>query len=138
MFDREQKAIEAKIRAFCAENDIPLAELKWVPIPFSGEWGISTSFFQTAADEARRGKKVVVPQRAQEIAEQVKGPVSDAPGISRVEAVRGYLNFYFSTSEYARRVLDTVLEQGSNFGRGAAKGERVMVCLLYTSPSPRD
>lgn len=133
MFDREQQAIEAKIRAFCAENDIPLAELKWVPIPFSGEWGISTSFFQTAADEARRGKKVVVPQRAQEIAEQAKGPVSDAPGISRVEAVRGYLNLYFSTSEYARRVLDTVLEQGSNFGRGAAKGERVMV--EYAQPN---
>lgn len=133
MFDREQQAIEAKIRAFCAENDIPLAELKWVPIPFSGEWGISTSFFQTAADEARRGKKVVVPMRAQEIAEQAKGPVSDAPGISRVEAVRGYLNLYFSTSEYARRVLDTVLEQGSNFGRGAAKGERVMV--EYAQPN---
>jgi arginyl-tRNA synthetase len=133
MFDREQQAIEAKIRAFCAENDIPLAELKWAPIPFSGEWGISTSFFQTAADEARRGKKVVVPQRAQEIAEQAKGPVSDAPGISRVEAVRGYLNLYFSTSEYARRVLDTVLEQGNNFGRGAAKGERVMV--EYAQPN---
>jgi arginyl-tRNA synthetase len=133
MFDREQQAIEAKIRAFCAENDIPLAELKWAPIPFSGEWGISTSFFQTAADEAWRGKKVVVPQRAQEIAEQAKGPVSDAPGISRVEAVRGYLNLYFSTSEYARRVLDTVLEQGNNFGRGAAKGERVMV--EYAQPN---
>jgi arginyl-tRNA synthetase len=133
MFDREQQAIEAKIRTFCAEHDIPLTELKWAPIPFSGEWGISTSFFQTAADEARRGKKVVVPQRAQEIAEQAKGPVSDAPGISRVEAVRGYLNLYFSTSEYARRVLDTVLEQGSDFGRGAAKGERVMV--EYAQPN---
>jgi arginyl-tRNA synthetase len=75
MFKKEQQTIETRIREFCAQNDIALAELKWMPIPFSGEWGISTSFFQTAANEARsgKGKKVPVPQRAQEIAEQVKG-----------------------------------------------------------------
>ncbi|NCP15783.1 arginine--tRNA ligase, partial [bacterium] len=127
MFDKEQQAIEAKIRAFCAANEIPLAGLKWVPIPISGEWGISTSFFQTAADEARAGKKVNVPQRAQEIAEQAKGPVSDVPGIRRVEAVKGYLNLYFSTSEYAQRVVDTVLEQKNCFGAGPRTGQRVMV-----------
>ncbi len=72
MFQTEQQAIEEKIKTFCAANGIPLAALEWKPIPFSGEWGISTSFFATAAVEARTGKKVVVPQRAQEIAEQVK------------------------------------------------------------------
>src|SRR3989304_3793141 len=107
MFDAEQKTIEAKIKEFCQERDIPLAELKWQPIPFSGEWGISTSFFQTAANEARsgKGKKVPVPQRAQEIAEQVKGLIGSVDGISHIEAVKGYLNLYFSTSEYARRVV---------------------------------
>ncbi len=141
MFDQEQRTIEAKIRTYCARNDIPLSELKWVPIPFSGEWGISTSFFQTAANESRMGKKVNVPQRAQEIAEQVRGaalsvskdPVSDASGICRVEAVKGYLNLYFSTTEYACRVIDIVLEQGRDFGRGAPKGERVMV--EYAQPN---
>jgi arginyl-tRNA synthetase len=161
MFEKEQQAIEAKIRAFCAEKDIPLAGLKWAPIPFSGEWGISTSFFQTAADEARAGKMVNVPQRAQEIAEQAKGavlpapacpgsqarvpprpgpdgtgqaqvslsknPVSDVSGIRRVEAIKGYLNLYFSTSEYAQRVVDVVLEQKSRFGAGPRTGQRVMV-----------
>ena len=135
MFDKEQQAIEAKIQMFCAENDIPLAELKWVPIPFIGEWGISTSFFQTAADEARAGKKVNVAQRAQEIAEQVTGavlslskaPASDVPGIRRVEAVKGYLNLYFDTAEYARRVVDTVLEQKDRFGAGPRAGSRVLV-----------
>ncbi len=72
MFQTEQETIEAKIKSLCAEQGIPLAELEWKPIPFSGEWGISTSFFATAALEARAGKKIVVPQRAQEIAEQVK------------------------------------------------------------------
>src|SRR5512146_2750305 len=110
MFTKEQQVIESKINMFCAENDIPLAELKWQPIPFSGEWGVSTSFFQTAANEARagKGKKMPVPTRAQEIAEQVKaailspskGEIGSVPGISRVEAVKGYLNLYFTTSEY--------------------------------------
>ena len=50
MFKNEQKAIETKIKEFCEQSDIPLAGLKWQPIPFNGEWGISTSFFQMAAD----------------------------------------------------------------------------------------
>jgi arginyl-tRNA synthetase len=133
MFQTEQQSIEDKIRAFCAGSGIPLAGLKWTPIPFSGEWGISTSFFQTAADEAGTGKKINVPQRAQEIAEQVKDQVGAAPGIRRVEAVKGYLNLYFDTAEYARRVVDLALEQGSRFGAGPARGERVMV--EYAQPN---
>ncbi len=133
MFEPEQQAIEARIRAFCAQQDIPLAELKWSSIPFSGEWGISTSFFATAASEARSGQKIVVPERAQQIAEQVKGLIGPADGISRVEAVRGYLNLYFSTPEYARRVVDAALAAGPDFGRGTPKNERVMV--EYAAPN---
>ena len=135
MFIKEQQIIETKIREFCAQNDIALAELKWMPIPFSGEWGISTSFFQTAANEARsgKGKKLPVPQRAQEIAEQVKGLIGSVGGISRIEAVKGYLNLYFSTPEYARRVVDEVLASRADFGRGTKKNERVMV--EYAQPN---
>ena len=135
MFQKEQQLIEDKIKAYSAANDVPLAELKWQPIPFSGEWGVSTSFFQTAANEARAGKgnKVPVPQRAQEIAEQVKVEIGNVPGISHIEAVKGYLNLYFATSEYARRVVDEVLSSGAGFGRSAAKTERVMV--EYAQPN---
>jgi arginyl-tRNA synthetase len=135
MFQKEQQLIEDKIKAYSAANNIPLADLKWQPIPFSGEWGVSTSFFQTAANEARAGKgtKVPVPQRAQEIAEQVKAEIGSVSGISRVDAVKGYLNLYFETSEYARRVADEVLSSGANFGRGAPKTERVMV--EYAQPN---
>jgi arginyl-tRNA synthetase len=144
MFETEQQLIEDKIKAYCATNDMSLAELKWQPIPFSGEWGVSTSFFQTAANEARTGKgnpakstpdykKLPVPQRAQEIAEQVKAEIGSVPGISRVEAVKGYLNLYFTTSEYARRVVDEVLASRADFGRGAPKSERVMV--EYAQPN---
>jgi arginyl-tRNA synthetase len=105
--------------------------------------GVATSFFQTAADETRagKGKKLPVPQRAQEIAEQVKGAVlsgskdqiGGVEGISHVEAVKGYLNVYFETSDYARRVVDVVLASRADFGRGAPKNERVMV--EYAQPN---
>jgi arginyl-tRNA synthetase len=143
MFDAEQKTIETKIKEFSQQQDILLAELKWQPIPFNGEWGISTSFFQTAANEARAGKGngKPVPHRAQEIAEQVrdavlspsKDGVGTFKGISRAEAVKGYLNLYFSTEEYASRVVNTILNQGSDFGRGDKKAERVMV--EYAQPN---
>lgn len=135
MFQQEQQTIETKISAFCAENDIPFAELKWGAIPFNGEWGISTSFFQLAASEARsgKGKGLPVPQRAVEMAEQAKGYIGSVPGISRIEAVKGYLNLYFSTAEYASRVVNDVIEQGERFGAGVPKSERVMV--EYAQPN---
>lgn len=128
MFQTEQQLLESKIKSFCEAEGIPVAALDWKPIPFSGEWGISTSFFAAAAAEAKAGKGrgVPVPQRAQQIAEQVRGQI-DAPGISRVEAVKGYLNLYFSTAEYAQRVVRGVLDSGPHFGAGEPRGERVMV-----------
>jgi arginyl-tRNA synthetase len=135
MFQKEQQLIEEKIKEFCKANDIALAELKWQPIPFSGEWGFATSFFQTAANEAKLGKgnKGPVPQKAQEIAEQVKAQLGSVPGISHIEAVKGYLNVYFKTSDYARRVVDEVLNKGVEFGRGEKKPETVMV--EYAQPN---
>jgi arginyl-tRNA synthetase len=143
MFEKEQHLIEDKIKEYCAANDIQLAELKWMPIPFAGEWGTSTSFFQTAANEARAGKgnKVPVPQKAQEIAEQIKGAVlsvskdqvGSVEGVSHIEAVKGYLNVYYKTADYARRTVEEVLASKSDFGRGAPKGERIMV--EYAQPN---
>ena len=133
MFQTEQRSIETRIKALCEASGIPVLALEWKPIPFSGEWGISTSFFSTAAAEARTGKKVIVPQRAQEIAEQVAGQVSDVAGIHRVEAVKGYLNLYFDTAAYASRVVETVLEQKSRFGSGPATGARLM--LEFSHPN---
>jgi arginyl-tRNA synthetase len=88
---------------------------------------MSTSFFSTAAAEARLGKKIVVATRAQEIASLVKAQVSDVPGIRRVEAVMGYLNLYFDTQEYTRRLVDSILEQKDRFGSGPATGQRIMI-----------
>jgi arginyl-tRNA synthetase len=135
MFEIEQELIAEKINAFCAENDIPVVSLKWMPIPFSGEWGISTSFFATAAAEAKAGKSkgTPVPARAQELAEATLKALGAQSGISHGEAVKGYLNLYFSTAEVARRVVNTVLAEGEKFGAGSPKQERVMV--EYAQPN---
>ena len=135
MFEVEQQAIEAKIQAYCAQNTIPATELKWAPIPFSGEWGMAVSFFQMASNEAKAGlgKGVPVPQRAAQLAEAVREHLGALPSISHIEAVKGYLNLYFGTADYAARVVATVLQQGSRFGAGAPKAERVMV--EYAQPN---
>jgi arginyl-tRNA synthetase len=127
MFESEQQAVENRILEYCAGQGLPPASLQWSWIPFSGQWGISTSFFQLAAQEARAGKKVIVPQRAQEIAEGAAAYLGTPPGFSKVEAVKGYLNLFFSAGEYTRTVMDTVLAQGADFGRGAPKDAQVMV-----------
>ncbi|MEN8172003.1 MAG: arginine--tRNA ligase [Chloroflexota bacterium] len=128
MFDFERQAITDQIKAYCIDQAIPLPEtLKWSSIPFNGEWGISTSFFQAAAGEARSGKKVIVPQRAQEIAESVAAQIGTPTGFERVEAVKGYLNLYFSSGEFSLRTVSTVLGEKLDFGRGGSKGEQIMV-----------
>jgi len=134
MFDIEEKNITQKIKTYLSENDIPQPEeIKWQPIPFSGEWGISIPIFQIAALEARADKKINVPKRAQVIAERIADYLGKPEGFNRVEAVNGYLNLYFETNEFSRRVVATVLSQGDRFGRGVDKGEQVMV--EYSQPN---
>jgi len=135
MFTIEQQSIETKIQHFFAEQDIPQTELKWQPIPFAGEWGVSTSFFQAAANAARAGKGggLPVPQRAQQLAESARDFLGSVEGVARFEAVKGYLNAYFKTEDYAARVVGQVLSDGENFGRGAKKSETVMV--EYAQPN---
>jgi len=132
MFEQEQQAITDQIRTLCAGRGLPAPELTWSPIPFSGEWGISTSFFQLAAVEGRMikeqtGQGINVPQRAQELAALAAEHLGKPAGFARLEAVKGYLNLYFDPAEYAQRVVETALAQGAQFGRGAPKGQRVMV-----------
>ncbi len=133
MFAAEQHDIENLIHAYCQKNGLPdPGSLTWNPIPFSGEWGFSTSFFQLAALEARSQPapaegRSPVPQRAQEIAAAVAATLGDQPGFSRVEAVKGYLNLYYAPGEFTRRVVDAVLDKGKAYGHGEHRGERVMV-----------
>ena len=133
MFDLEKRAIESSIREYCAKQNIPFTDdIQWTPIPFSGDWGISTSFFKLAAKQMRllstQGKPTLpVPQLARQMAEDVASYIGEPQGFSRIEAINGYLNLYFNPSSYSRQVIDYILEQGSNFGSGNPTGELIMV-----------
>ena len=134
MFEQEKATIETKIREFLLTEGIDDPALEFRQIPFSGEWGLAVPLFPVAASEARSGKKVIVPQRAQELAEGIKKSLGASPsGFSHVEAIKGYLNLYFSTAEYARRVVDTVLAEDGDYGRGKDKHETFMV--EYSQPN---
>lgn len=135
MFEAERHAVQDQIKVFCSQNNLPdPSGLTWAPIPFAGKWGISTTFFQLAALEARLSKEsggaspaMPVPQRAQAIAEAAARFLGTPAGFAQVEAVKGYLNLYFAPGEYARRVVDVVIEQAERFGSGERRGERVMI-----------
>jgi arginyl-tRNA synthetase len=135
MFERDLAVIGEQILLSLAGLGIPHpGEVKWQPTPFAGEWGQGTNIaFQAAAAEARSGKKVNVPARAQELARLVAGQVELPSGFARLVADKAYLNAYFDTASFAGRVVAAALADGANFGRGAPTGERVMV--EYAQPN---
>ncbi|HRN51710.1 MAG TPA: arginine--tRNA ligase [Anaerolineales bacterium] len=138
MFTAEKAAVHDRISDFCQAHGLPQPTLTWSQIPFSGEWGIATSLFQLASQEAKAsgaagGQKINVPQRAAELAEQLAAQLQDTPGFSRIEAVKGYLNLYFSTADFAARVLGAVSQQGNRYGWGEPKQQRVM--LEFSQPN---
>ncbi|MFU8826460.1 MAG: arginine--tRNA ligase [Brevefilum sp.] len=134
MFEEEKLFIESKIRAYLETQEIEDAAIEFRQIPFSGEWGMAVPLFPVAAGEARAGKRVIVPKRAQELAEGIKTHLGDdLGGFSHAEAVNGYLNLYFDTAAYAQRVVDTVLDQGADYGRMPDRDQRVMV--EYSQPN---
>jgi arginyl-tRNA synthetase len=139
MFITQQQTITDLIRSYCSEHHLPQPdEITWKPIPFSGKWGITTSFFQLAAQEGRAikettGQAINVALRAQELASGIAEYLSNQAGFSHLEATKGYLNLYFSPAEYSKSLVDTVIELGADFGRGQPKGERVMI--EYAQPN---
>ncbi|MDY6867290.1 MAG: arginine--tRNA ligase [Chloroflexota bacterium] len=134
MFEKEKAIIDAKIREYLATEDIDEVVLEFRQIPFSGEWGLAVPLFPVAAGEARGGKKVNVPARAQELAQGIKEYIGESPqGFSHIEAVNGYLNLYFTTGEYAQHVVDTILAEGDDYGRSHDRAKTVMV--EYSQPN---
>jgi len=127
MFQREQKQVEQQISSIFKEHKIPFPEdLDWAPVPFSGEWGLSTSFFKVAAAEAKGGKSLNVPQRAEEIARLVVDNLPSQEYFPRIEAAGGYLNLYFDSRLFSARVVNSILK-ADYFGKGDPKGETLMV-----------
>ena len=135
MFESDLKVVADSVRQLLAGQAIEFAEeIKWQPTPFAGQWGMGTNAcFLAAAAEARSGKKVNVPARAAELARAVAQGLGTPPGFARVAADKAYVNVYFDTAAYTARVTDAAIQEGSNFGKGAPKNERVMV--EYAQPN---
>jgi arginyl-tRNA synthetase len=131
MFDDVKDQLTQIIDGFCQARGLPTGKVEFRNIPFSGEWGIAAPLFPLAA--ADPDKSLPVPKKAQEFAEILKNQVTDLPGFSRVEAIKGYLNLYFEPHQYAERVVNTVLEQGKAFGSQPRQGKPVMV--EYSNPN---
>jgi len=68
------------------------------------------------------------------LAEDIKAELSELLlDFSHIDAVKGYLNLYFSTSVYARRVVETILDQGPEYGQQNVDAGTVMV--EYSQPN---
>lgn len=132
MFEQEQRTIEQQINQYLALRQLPEMQVKWSWIPFNGQWGISLSFFQLAS-KSFLDEKGNVAQKAAEIADDICAALILPEGFTRSEAVKGYLNLFFSPTDFSARVIDTVLNQGERYGWGERNGKSVM--LEFSHPN---
>jgi len=70
------------------------------------------------------------PLIAQELAEKLAG----ADGLERVNAVGGYLNFFFDRAAFAKEALGLVFEKGDDYG-SADIGKDRTVLVEFSSPN---
>ncbi len=127
MFEIEQQEITKKIQDICNQLGFGPFEPKWVWIPFSGQWGIATSFFELAARKARSDPSIKVSIYAEQIAEQIKEELGNLPRIQMIKAIKGYLNLYFESNLFAIKIVDQILELGPDYGKGLVTKQKVMV-----------
>ena len=66
------------------------------------------------------------------IAEELAQKIQTGGMIDRVEAVKGYLNFYLNRTELARSCLEPVLTQGEAYGSSDV-GRGKTICIDYSS-----
>ena len=126
MFENEHRQVDNQIKEYCRELGLPEVELKWTWIPFNGQWGISTTFFQLAAMSHSENKGTVGAYAAQ-LAEKIAEKLQGSAGFEKIEAVNGYLNLYFSSSDYFQRVINEVMRHGSDYGKAESLHQQVMV-----------
>lgn len=128
MFLAEQTHLANQLAEFSRQNDLPQITFQWIPIPFSGQWGLSTSFFQLASQEMKeKGIRGNVPARAQELAQNFSDFLGTPTGFDRVEPIKGYLNLYFNQAVFVQQVVDAVLSEAGQFGKGLPTGKKMMV-----------
>src|SRR5205085_1356523 len=92
--------------------------LKFDSLPLEGRWGYASPVCKSLG----RG-----PDGAQQVAEQVATAFPAHPLVQRVEALRGYLNFYVDIPAFANGLVTEIAGKAASWGHGAPKTEQVMV-----------
>lgn len=127
MFQSEQAIIEQKIKEIATQFGWGEFQPKWSSIPFNGQWGIATSFFELAARMASQDSTHPINQLAAQMADKVKQKLQIISGISSIQASNGYLNIFFDSNLYARHVIDEVIDRGEEYGKGNDTSRTIMV-----------
>ena len=132
MFNKEKTIIEKKVIEILTRNGVTSSPLIWSWIPFSGHWGLATSFFKTASENSQFKTDMPVPKRAEEIANLILKELKLPKEFEKAEAVKGYLNLYFDSGLYARNIIQMIFDGADHYGMGSS-GKTIMV--EYSQPN---
>lgn len=67
------------------------------------------------------------------IAEELAAKIRLPEGLSKVEAVAGYLNFFIDRNFLAKSILEKISKEGLAYGHAALNGKTI--CIDYSSPN---
>lgn len=101
------------------------AALKLISVPPDTTHGNFTIPCFSLAKTLRKAPKII----AEELAAQVKLP----SGLSKVEAVNGYLNFFIDRSFLAKSTLEAIDAKGLDYGHADSNGK--VICIDFSSPN---
>ena len=68
------------------------------------------------------------------IAKDLAQQFADDKMLGKVEAVGGYLNFFYNRAEYSKAVLEEIESKGSSYGSGEGNEDKT-VLLEFSSPN---
>ncbi len=76
----------------------------------------------------------ILKKNPAEIAEEIAGKIRRKEWIEKVEAMRGYINFFINVQKLARETIKLIEEMGNEYGKQAKKKKKVIV--EHTSANP--
>ena len=118
----EQEIAEALAATGSFEKE---AALKLISVPPDTTHGNFTIPCFSLAKVMHKAPKMI----AEDLAAQVKLPA----GLSKVEAVNGYLNFFIDRGFLAKSTLEEIAAKGLEYGHAAPNGK--VVCIDFSSPN---
>lgn len=99
--------------------------LKLITVPQDTAHGNFSMPCFVLAKTLRKAPKII----AEELAEKITLPF----GLSKVEAVNGYLNFFIDREYLSKNVLEEIEQRGLSYGHVATNGKTV--CIDFSSPN---